>query len=151
MTQLSSAVAYLHSKNIAHCDLKLENVLIDKDIKITKIIDFGLAIENRNIVDDVCLGTPSYMSPQLLNKDKFNPYKSDVWALGVMFYKMVFGFLPFKGKTQEQILKKVNTLGVTFPKTKKINRKIQELLEKTLTIKENSRPTSEEIYNLLKN
>jgi serine/threonine protein kinase len=151
MTQLASAVTYLHSLSIAHCDLKLENILIDNNIKTAKIIDFGLAIEKRTFVDDVCLGTPSYMSPQLLSKDSFNPFKADVWALGVMYYKIVFGFLPFKGKTPELILKKINTLGVTFPKTKKIPRKIQEVLERTLTIKESARASAEEIYNIIKN
>ena len=140
----------MHSQKIAHCDIKLENILIDRELIKTKLIDFGLSIDNCDRVDDFCIGTPSYMSPQLLKKESFNPYKADIWALGVLFYKIIFGFLPYKGKSGDQILKKVNTVGLSFPRTRKISRKIHDIIEKMLEVKETARPTADFINNWFK-
>ena len=61
--QISSALSYLHSLEIAHCDLKLENILVDRELSQTKLIDFGLSVQNKKRIEDSCMGTPSYMSP----------------------------------------------------------------------------------------
>ena len=148
--QILSALTYLHSNKIAHCDLKLENILIDRELKKTKLIDFGLSVQNRDKIEDFCVGTPCYMSPQLLKKENFNPFKADVWALGILLYKMIFGFLPYKGKSGDQILKKINTVGFSFPRTKRITKKTQEIISKMLEVKESNRPTAQELEELFK-
>ena len=129
----------MHSLNIAHCDIKLENVLIDRELSRPKLIDFGLSVQNKKLISDYCAGTPSYMSPQLLRKQPFNPFKADIWALGVLFFKLLYGFLPYKGKTPDLILKRIDNLGLSFPKTIKISRTVQECISKMLRPQESQR------------
>lgn len=67
-----------------------------KDGKL-KIGDFGFAKNNQKLdrMMSTIVGSPAYMAPQLLNKEKYT-YKCDIWSLGVMTYEMLFGELPFK-------------------------------------------------------
>ena len=64
-------MSYLHSKNIAHRDLKLENILLD-DKKIIKLIDFGFSVVSPNDAKlSIFCGTPSYMSPEIVTKKPY--------------------------------------------------------------------------------
>lgn len=69
--QIVSAIAHCHKNNIAHRDLKAENLLLDGDLNI-KIIDFGLA----NIISDkkflTPCGSPNYAAPEIIKKDEYN-------------------------------------------------------------------------------
>jgi len=93
--QLAGAVAYAHHSNCAHRDLKLENVLLDDDGNI-KLGDFGFtrSYVPRTMLETVC-GTESYMAPELVLRQKYNPEAADVWSLGVILYAMLYGRLPF--------------------------------------------------------
>ena len=110
-----SALEYLHSKNIAHRDLKLENVLfksMDQDNFNIKIIDFGFATkfdpkEGMNLV----LGSPLFMAPELVRKQKGYSEKVDVWALGCITYLLISGENLFKAMT----VKKINELTLSKP------------------------------------
>ena len=148
--QISSALAYLHSLEIAHCDLKLENILVDRELSQTKLIDFGLSVQKKSRIEDFCMGTPSFMSPQLLKKEGFSPYKADVWAMGVLLYKLIFGVLPFKAKTAEQIVKKIFKIGLKFPRSRRISAHVKEGIEKMIVIKERDRFTSEQVEEWFK-
>jgi len=87
----------MHSQNYAHRDIKLENMLID-EYNCIKIIDFGFscAISSQRLHKILC-GTPCYMSPELVSKQKYNPASVDIWALGILFYRMLTGVFPFSG------------------------------------------------------
>ena len=89
----------MHSQNIAHRDLKLENVLIDPKSEQVKIIDFGFSVHCKNDEGGLqqVLGTPCYMSPEIIDKKTYDPFKVDVWALGVLFYRILVGTYPFQG------------------------------------------------------
>jgi len=95
--QLVDGVSYLHKNNIAHRDLKLENILID-DNKNIKVIDFGFSLVTpRNKPLNVCCGTPSYMAPELIAKKNYYGHLVDIWALGILLFVLLSGYFPFKG------------------------------------------------------
>lgn len=97
----------MHSNNIAHRDLKLENIIIDKDKRI-KIIDFGFATDwTKEDKSYLFCGTPSYMSPEIINNQKHSYFKADIWALGVILYALLSGKFPFKAQNDKDLYNKI--------------------------------------------
>ena len=85
--QISSAISYLHKRNIAHWDLKPENILIDKNLKI-KLVDFGYSSESIQKTDSQVGTKEFYMSPEILSGNIYNAKKSDIFSLGVILFIM---------------------------------------------------------------
>jgi len=108
--QLCSAIAYLHSKGIAHRDLKLENILLDKKHNV-KLIDFGLSKygEAARKMRTLC-GTKYYLAPEIVRGESYN-HMCDVWSLGVILFTMCSGFLPFDHDNEVTLMKAIS-LGV---------------------------------------
>ncbi|CAF0878466.1 unnamed protein product [Adineta steineri] len=111
MSSILNAVNHLHSHDIVHRDLKLENVLMDSKMNV-KIIDFGFAVqilENKPLFN--VLGTLSYMAPELLrcSQDGMPGYglPVDLWACGVILYRLLVGFLPFRNRKQHLIFRMI--------------------------------------------
>lgn len=94
--QLLSAIEYCHCHGIAHRDLKLENLLLDKHNNL-KLSDFGFArfYDMTFELSSTFCGSLAYASPEILSKSPYNPFASDVWAVGVILYAFVYGRLPF--------------------------------------------------------
>lgn len=105
--QLLSAVAYLHSKNIAHRDIKPENILFcSNDALNVKLLDFGNSRKmGENEGMQGVYGTAYYVSPEVL-KGKYNE-KCDVWSVGVILYMLLSGNPPFNGRSDVEILEAV--------------------------------------------
>ncbi|KAJ7461784.1 kinase-like domain-containing protein [Mycena galericulata] len=97
-SQLISGVWYMHSKNIVHRDLKLENLLLDRNRNLI-ITDFGFAnhfSRNRNDLMETMCGSPCYAAPELVNSDGlYVGTAADVWSCGVILFAMCAGYLPF--------------------------------------------------------
>lgn len=97
--QLVSGVDYMHSKGLIHRDLKLENLLLDKNKNII-ILDFGFVNSynlnnNKDLMKTSC-GSPCYAAPELvLMQLPYEGKKVDVWSLGIILYAMLSGYLPF--------------------------------------------------------
>lgn len=103
ITHLTSALAYLHSLNIVHRDVKPENLLVDMEngkVKILKLGDFGLACEVTEPLYTVC-GTPTYVAPEILAETGYR-LKIDVWAAGVILYILLCGYPPFASQDNDQ-------------------------------------------------
>lgn len=94
--QLLDALVYLHSKKIAHRDIKLENLMLDPDTNLIKLIDFGCASINEVHVDYPAYATMEYAAPEVLAKLPHDPFKADVWAAGVCAFAMFVGQFPFE-------------------------------------------------------
>ena len=97
---LCKTLDYIHSQGVVHRDLKPENIMVDKEDR-TKLIDFGIAANagSRRLTFaklTEAMGTPDYISPEQV-KGKRGDARSDIYALGVMFYEMLTGKVPFTG------------------------------------------------------
>lgn len=104
MLQLTSAIAHAHQNNIIHRDIKPHNILVDRNGKV-KITDFGIAmalsatsITQTNSV----LGSVHYLSPEQARGGMANK-KSDIYSLGIVFFELLTGRLPFSGESAVSI------------------------------------------------
>ena len=105
--QIFDAMNYLHKNNMAHRDIKLENILMTKEYEI-KIIDFGFGMYNpENKLQNFFCGTPNYMPPEIAFKKPYIGQKADLWSLGVLVYKMYCADFPFKGKNEKELYKAI--------------------------------------------
>ena len=97
---LCDALDAMHKRGIVHRDLKPENVMIGPSDEV-KIIDFGIAMNEEarritHVQPSSLLGTPDYISPEQ-GQGKRGDQRSDIYALGIMFYEMLTGRVPFSG------------------------------------------------------
>ena len=94
--QLVGAVAYVHNMSCVHRDLKLENILLDKNENV-KLVDFGFTREyegKMSYLQTFC-GTICYSAPEMLKGEKYAAEKVDVWSLGIILFALLTGELPF--------------------------------------------------------
>lgn len=141
--QIASGINYCHSKNIVHRDIKLDNILLDKQLNV-KIIDFGFSIiapayKKLNIF----CGTPSYMSPDIITRN-YSGQSADVWALGVLLFIMLCGKFPFKASSDDELFRKI-TRG-TFAFTDNVSVGAQDLILKILKTKASERISIAEVF-----
>ncbi|MBN2725728.1 MAG: serine/threonine protein kinase [Deltaproteobacteria bacterium] len=107
--KVARALEYIHARNILHRDIKPGNIIMSYhgDIKIT---DFGISRElnssDKNKDNDSSMGTPSYMSPeQLLGTEQDG--RSDIYSLGIVFYRLLTGAQPFLYSSQDTLFSKI--------------------------------------------
>eukprot|EP00033_Pygsuia_biforma_P002992 GCRY01003293.1.p1 GENE.GCRY01003293.1~~GCRY01003293.1.p1 ORF type:complete len:695 (-),score=200.40 GCRY01003293.1:1070-3154(-) len=141
--QLIAALNYCHEKNVVHRDLKPENVLLDDKFNV-KLIDFGLG----NVYDDEELlgtfcGSPAYASPELINRKKYIGPRADVWSLGVLFYALVCGRLPFSGENLRALYQKV--LAVKYELPSYLSSSCKQVIKSMLTFDPEKRATLREV------
>ncbi|MCG8417559.1 MAG: protein kinase [Proteobacteria bacterium] len=103
MCQVAEALRYIHSKAIVHGDIKSENILLTSTPdrhRVVKLLDFGLArvniAHNSSMVD----GTPEYLSPERIRGQAASK-TSDIYALGILFWELLLGDVPFNGDSDE--------------------------------------------------
>ena len=128
---------YLHSLNIAHMDLKPENMLKCADGSV-KLADFGVSfihdLVSSSGVENRLVGTPAFLAPEVLSEDGYDPFKADIWSLGVCLYNMATAKLPFLGKTVYQIVNKARSTELSFPEDVRLSSDLMDLLRKMLCV-----------------
>lgn len=93
--QIVNAVDFLHLHNIIHCDLKLDNIIINNN-NVIKIIDFDLSvISSGDYLSDRIFGTMKYIAPESYDLCVYSR-KSDIWQIGVILYILVTGQFPYE-------------------------------------------------------
>ena len=113
-TQILNGVEYCHRAKIIHRDLKLENILLTEanpaQLPNVKIADFGLSnsIKFNEKMGTNC-GTPSYTCPEQITGKEYIGSAADIWSLGVIFYAMVCGFLPFEAVSIPALYKRIKS------------------------------------------
>jgi serine/threonine-protein kinase len=102
------ALAHAHATGVVHRDIKLSNLFYCEPERIIKVLDFGISkSEDREVWErtltrtgaDSVLGSPPFMSPEQIRKPKDVDGRTDIWALGVVLYRLLCGRMPFDGET----------------------------------------------------
>ncbi|OXA45250.1 Serine/threonine-protein kinase 40 [Folsomia candida] len=147
-------VEALHQRHIVHRDIKLGNIVVDKNTLEVTIINFGLAkyvTAQDELLLDQC-GSPAYVSPEGISKKPYAGKPSDMWSLGVALYTMLYGKFPFFDVSPRELFKKVQggvfdipTVGFT------VSVATIKLLKSLLVVDPQARPTASDIWTLLNN
>lgn len=147
--QIVLGLKYVHSLNLSHRDLKLENILLaDRKKTLVKLTDFGFVREfnpqNRKLLSTVC-GTTVYMAPELLKGMKYSGFNTDIWSLGVILFTMLYGEMPFDEdddmKTKYKIINEEPVYKPFIPTD------VQNLIRRMLSKDPSTRPNLNDILN----
>jgi len=132
MTQIGDALAYAHTRGMIHRDIKPSNVLIDERGNCL-LTDFGLARmaeASSNLTSSgAVMGTPAYMAPEQGSGSSIDN-RSDLYALGVIFYELTTGRVPYTAETPIAIVFK--HISDPLPSARKINPDLDEAIELVL-------------------
>ncbi|MFC1819632.1 CHASE2 domain-containing serine/threonine-protein kinase [Thermodesulfobacteriota bacterium] len=130
VARIADALDFAHKAEVIHRDIKPANVMLLKNGQI-KVTDFGIAkaISSSRTRTGVILGTPNYMSPEQIMGQKIDS-KSDIFSLGVLFYQLVTGELPFHGENLSGLLYQITQ--VKHPSPRSYNQKIPKVCEQIL-------------------
>ena len=165
MRQIVEAVAFIHSYNVIHRDLKLENIMVNFDSEKDKqdlnmmrakikIIDFGVSKTEAKAT--TIIGSPNYMDPVILleyaeyvNKqkiDELRPYSQevDIWSLGCLCYELFMGKVPFNSKEIPNLINQMNEGTYTLPPNS--SAEIRDFLSKMLKRDGKARATARELF-----
>lgn len=145
--QLVDGIRFIHAKGIIHRDLKLENVLTTSRMDI-KICDFGLAISTSEpkCKNASWCGTLPYVAIETANKNGYST-KSDIWAIGVMFFKLFFDLFPFFGENEREILKCIKKGKYSIPSQPICDSNFKQFIQLCLSPVEN-RPSAEDLLKI---
>ena len=143
-SQILSALKYCSDKSISHGDIKTSNILFDCNGDI-KVSDFGLnrIIKHHEYCNDFG-GSLNYNSPEICKNIPYNQYKSDIWSLGVLFYRLFTQCYPFEGRSIHEI--KGRIISGFYPE--RIAGPIGKVVKKMLNVSPDQRPTITQLSKL---
>lgn len=140
--QVCEGIGYCHSLRVVHRDIKLDNVLLDRNCCV-KIIDFGFAVaipQGQKL--KIFCGTPSYIAPEIISGQPY-AFPGDVWALGVLLYVLLAGRFPFKASTQRELYRRI--VRGSFQALEGCVPESRELIDAVLQKDQAARPTVPEL------
>lgn len=120
LKNLATGISLFHEENLCHGDIKLENVVLDKETQKARLVDYGFARFNAHQRSKTICGTPNYMAPELLKmkggdkKHGFYPKPVDIWAFGIMMFYCLTKKYPFKANNEPELLQSITEGEVDF-------------------------------------
>jgi serine/threonine protein kinase len=146
-SQIAEAVAYMHSRRVMHRDLKPANVLLTRG-GVVKVGDLGLGRVLEGGTAHSRVGTPLYMSPEVLRGEGY-AWASDVWALGCTLYELTMLVSPFKvaGLNLTGLFEKIGS-GTYPPVSPVYSARLRDLVAAMLALDPSERPTAEEVATI---
>eukprot|EP00051_Salpingoeca_urceolata_P012498 m.154737 g.154737 ORF g.154737 m.154737 type:complete len:494 (+) comp17508_c0_seq3:301-1782(+) len=118
LRQLASALQYMHSQNVAHLDLKPQNLLLfplEDRLPLLKVADFGFACQLLESDGKQSMrGSPLYMAPEMVAAGSYDA-RADLWSIGVILFESLFGFAPFTSETYAELWQKISAAEVVIP------------------------------------
>ncbi|CAD0198698.1 unnamed protein product [Chrysodeixis includens] len=152
MRQILSGINYIHTMNIAHRDLKCENILITSNYNV-KITDFGFArnvrAKDHDIMSETYCGSLSYAAPEVLKGVPYLPKHADMWSIGIILYTMLNKALPFNETSVKKLYEKQVMRKWRF-RTSVVNQLSSECKHQVTLLMEpdpKSRPSAGSIFN----
>lgn len=141
--ELTLAIKYIHSHNIAHRDIKSENILLDWEGHI-KLSDFGLGkrFASGEKVKGFW-GTTEYCAPEVFGLTEYEGLPTDIWSLGVVLYLLVTGYLPFRNTELSKIKAQILSRNCWIPHH--LSPELQDLLNQLMTVDPTQRPLIVEV------
>ncbi|KAK9918091.1 hypothetical protein WJX75_001144 [Coccomyxa subellipsoidea] len=148
--QLIIGLDYSHRRGVANRDLKLENLLLDRDGRdgtrpLLKICDFGYSKHEQNSSAKTGVGTPVYMAPEvILGESKYDAKKADIWSCGVILYAMLYGKYPFDAK-EARFARKIVTADYKLLPEVEVSMDCLDILTRVLVASPGDRMSMDEI------
>ncbi|XP_064621666.1 serine/threonine-protein kinase Nek9-like isoform X2 [Lineus longissimus] len=146
--QLASAIVHIHQYGILHRDIKTLNIFLTKS-QLIKLGDFGISkmLETQNEMAESYVGTPYYMSPELIRGDQYNQ-KSDIWASGCVLYELLTLTKTFDATNPLKLANEI--VGGHFEEIDpRYSNEMRDLVHCVLDKDPTKRPTAEEILKSL--
>ncbi|PRP86469.1 serine/threonine-protein kinase DCLK3 [Planoprotostelium fungivorum] len=147
MKSLLSALSHLHKNNIAHRDIKLENIMINREGATleAKLGDFGFASADTDKGFSMMCGSLPYAAPELVEGNRYH-HAVDMWGLGVVLYILLSGTPPFKSNGNGTLTQQIKAGQYDFPQTywSTVSVTAKDLVTKMLEVDPSKRITAEE-------
>jgi hypothetical protein len=149
--QVAEALDYAHHKGVIHRDLKPSNIMFERSGNV-KVMDYGIARSQRlEAVTTVgsFLGTPHYAAPETVEAQA-EP-RSDIYSLGVVFFEMLTGALPFRGNNAFEVLHNHCVTPPPAPSSLNyaLSKELDRIVLRLLSKQPSDRPTAEDLLNEL--
>uniref|UniRef100_A0A182MN97 Serine/threonine-protein kinase 40 n=1 Tax=Anopheles culicifacies TaxID=139723 RepID=A0A182MN97_9DIPT len=145
--EVVKVVEQLHARNIIHRDLKLNNIVLDR--RTGRIVLTNFFLGKHLINEQECLfdqrGSPAYISPDVLGGKPYRGKPSDMWALGVILYTIVYGKFPFLDTTPSALFRKIREADYTIPSGFNTTHETKSLIKRMLTLNPDERLTASEV------
>jgi len=115
--QIINGLKYIHSKSIAHRDLKPDNIVYSSEDKQIKIIDFSIStiVKTKNGLINEPGGSIFFQAPEVFVSTPHDPFIADVWSLGIIMYVFMDGEFPFFAESELELQIKISDKEVIYP------------------------------------